>query len=167
MARALAATQVPSCGVINKGTACVHDIAIVDAGGKLLEFSRMDGAWLGSVDIALKKAKTAVDFCSVGDTGKLGLLSQPGQSLYQIENSNAGLITFPGGLAITNAAGECIGAIGASGGTVEADHFVASTALKQGPYSKMSLPEKLSKAVNAMAAAEKEAEKLGIAEDIS
>ena len=72
------------------------DIAVVDAGGNLKAFARMDGAWLGSIDIAQKKARTARQFDM--DTGEIGKLSQPGKPLYQIEVSNGGLITFPGGL---------------------------------------------------------------------
>ena len=54
----------------------------------------MDGAWLGSIDIAMKKAKTAVFFDM--PCGKLGTMSQPGGPLFGIEHSNQGLITFPG-----------------------------------------------------------------------
>lgn len=99
------------------------DIAIVDAGANLKAFVRMDGAWLGSIDIAMKKAKTARFFDM--PTGAIGGLSQPGGPLFNIEHSNGGLITFPGGLPITNAAGEVIGAIGVSGSSVEDDHAVA------------------------------------------
>ena len=99
------------------------DIAIVDAGANLKAFVRMDGAWLGSIDIAIKKAKTArfFDF----PTGEIGKLSQPGGALFNIEVSNGGLITFPGGIPLKNASGEVIGAIGVSGSTVEDDHTVA------------------------------------------
>ncbi len=99
------------------------DIAVVDAGGNLKAFARMDGAWLGSIDISIKKARTARYFDM--NTGDIGGLSQPGGPLYQIEVSNGGLITFPGGVPITNGAGEVIGAIGVSGSTVEDDHTVA------------------------------------------
>ena len=99
------------------------NIAIVDAGANLVAFARMDGAWLGSLDISIKKAKTARFFDM--NTGILGELSQPGGSLYHIEHSNNGLITFPGGVPIKNAAGEIIGAIGVSGSSVENDHTVA------------------------------------------
>ncbi|MDP1602753.1 MAG: heme-binding protein, partial [Legionella sp.] len=71
------------------------DIAVVDAGGNLKAFVRMDGAWLGSIDIAQKKARTARYFDM--NTGVIGELSQPGGPLYNIEHSNGGLITFPGG----------------------------------------------------------------------
>ena len=99
------------------------DIALVDAGGNLKAFARMDGAWLGSIDIAIKKAKTARYFDM--PTGDIGELSQPGGPLYQIEASNDGLITFPGGIPIKSADGTVIGAIGVSGSTVENDHEVA------------------------------------------
>ena len=59
------------------------------------------------------------------DTGEIGKLSQPGGSLYNIEHSNGGLITFPGGVLIKNAGGDIIGAIGVSGSLVENDHAVA------------------------------------------
>ncbi len=99
------------------------NIAIVDGGANLKAFARMDGAWLGSVDIAIKKAKTARFFDM--NTGEIGKLSQPGGKLYNIEHSNDGLITFPGGVPIRNSAGEIIGGIGVSGSTVENDHEVA------------------------------------------
>lgn len=99
------------------------NIAIVDAGANLVAFARMDGAWLGSLDIAVKKAKTARYFDM--NTGIVGELSQPGGSLYNIEHSNGGLITFPGGIPVKNADGVVIGAIGVSGSSVENDHAVA------------------------------------------
>lgn len=99
------------------------NIAVVDGGANLVAFARMDGAWLGSLDISIKKAKTARFFDM--NTGIVGSLSQPGGSLYNIEHSNNGLITFPGGIPIKNAQGEIIGAIGVSGSSVENDHTVA------------------------------------------
>ena len=102
------------------------NIAVIDSGANLKAFARMDGAWLGSIDIAIKKARTARFFDM--NTGEIGKLSQPGGSLYNIEHSNDGLITFPGGVPIRDAAGEIIGAIGVSGSTVENDHLVAEAA---------------------------------------
>ncbi len=102
------------------------DIAVVDSGANLTAFARMDGAWLGSVDIAIKKAKTARYFDM--NTGEIGKLSQPGEPLFNIEHSNNGLITFPGGVPIKNKNGEIIGAVGISGSSVENDHAVASFA---------------------------------------
>lgn len=99
------------------------NIAVVDGGTNLVAFAHMDDAWLGSIDISQKKARTARYFNM--PTGEIGKLSQPGGSLYNIEHSNGGLITFPGGVVIKNAEGEIIGAVGVSGDTVENDHIVA------------------------------------------
>jgi uncharacterized protein GlcG (DUF336 family) len=98
-------------------------IAVVDSGANLKAFLRMDDAWVGSIDIAIKKAKTACFFGMA--TGELGKLSQPGKPLYAIEHSNDGLITFPGGLPIVNKDGVLVGAIGVSGSVVENDNAVA------------------------------------------
>ena len=99
------------------------NICVVDTGSNLVAFARMDGAWIGSVDISWKKAKTASWFMM--DTAALSPLVQPGQPLFNIEHSNGGLITFPGGVIIKNEAGDIIGAVGVSGSTVENDHTVA------------------------------------------
>ncbi|WP_210515263.1 GlcG/HbpS family heme-binding protein [Hymenobacter terricola] len=104
------------------------NIAVVDAGANLTAFIRMDDAWLGSLDISIRKAKTARYFDM--PTGAIGGLSQPGGSLFGIEHSNGGLITFPGGLPIKDADGHVIGAIGVSGSTVEDDHAVAEAGMK-------------------------------------
>ncbi len=100
------------------------DIAVVDAGSNLKAFARMDGAWLGSIDISIRKARTARWFDM--NTGEIGKLSQPGGPLYGIEHSNDGLITFPGGVPLKNSKGEIVGAISVSGSTVENDHAVAA-----------------------------------------
>ncbi len=104
------------------------DIAVVDAGANLKAFLRMDDAWIGSIDISIKKARTARFFNM--NTGDIGKLSQPGGSLFGIEHSNGGLISFPGGMPLKNAKGEIIGAIGVSGSTVELDHAVAEAGAK-------------------------------------
>jgi uncharacterized protein GlcG (DUF336 family) len=98
-------------------------IAVLDSGGNLKSFTRMDDAWVGSIDIAIKKAKTACYFAM--PSGEIGKLSVPGSPLYGIEHSNDGLITFPGGLPIEDEEGMLIGAIGVSGDTVENDDLVA------------------------------------------
>jgi uncharacterized protein GlcG (DUF336 family) len=100
------------------------NISVVDAGGTLKAFARMDGAWLGSADISQRKARTARLFDM--NTGEIGKLSQPGGPLFGIEHSNSGLITFPGGVPLRNKKGEVVGAIGVSGSAVENDHAVAS-----------------------------------------
>ncbi|GAA4022982.1 heme-binding protein [Hymenobacter glaciei] len=104
------------------------NIAVVDAGANLTAFIRMDDAWLGSLDISIKKAKTARYFDM--PTGAIGGLSQPGGPLFGIEHSNGGLISFPGGIPIKDADGHVIGAIGVSGSTVEDDHAVAEAGMK-------------------------------------
>ena len=90
-AQAAVAAAIAKAGEINTKM----DIAVVDAGGNLKAFARMDGAWIGSIDISIKKARTARWFDM--PTGEIGKLSQPGMPLYNIEHSNGGLITFPGG----------------------------------------------------------------------
>ncbi|QIF02271.1 heme-binding protein [Roseimicrobium sp. ORNL1] len=99
------------------------NIAVVDAGPNLKGFIRMDGALLGAIDVALKKARTACLFET--ETGGIGELSQPGGPLYNIEHSNGGLISFPGGVPLKSPDGVVIGAIGVSGSTVENDRAVA------------------------------------------
>lgn len=99
------------------------NIAVVDRGGNLVAFVRMDGAWLGSKDIAIKKAQTANYFDM--NSEDLGKLSQPGEPLYGIEISNGGLISFGGGVLLKDASKNIIGAIGVSGGQVKEDIKVA------------------------------------------
>jgi uncharacterized protein GlcG (DUF336 family) len=104
------------------------NIAVVDVGGNLVSFVRMDGAWLGSMDISIKKAKTSTFFGM--PSSELGKLSQPGGPLYCIEHSNGGLITFPGGIPIHNENEVLIGGIGVSGSSVENDFQVADAGRK-------------------------------------
>lgn len=121
----LAQAEAAIAAAKNKATElnCLMNIAIVDSGTNLVAFAHMDDAWLGSIDIAMRKARTARYFKM--DTGEIGKLSQPGGPLYNIEHSNSGLITFPGGVNIKDGEGKIIGAIGVSGDSVENDHAVA------------------------------------------
>ena len=99
------------------------NIAVVDEGNNLTAFGRMDGAWLGSIDIAQNKAYTARSFDM--STKDLGPLSQPNQPLFGIHASNQGrLIIFAGGIPLTSG-DAVVGAIGVSGGSVEQDQEVA------------------------------------------
>lgn len=99
------------------------NIAVVDEGSNLVAFARMDGAWLGSIDIAQNKAYTARAFDM--PTIELAPLAQPGGPLYGIEASNHGLvIVFAGGIPLLSD-GRVVGAIGVSGGAVEQDQEVA------------------------------------------
>ncbi|EGB16007.1 protein of unknown function DUF336 [Pseudodesulfovibrio mercurii] len=99
------------------------NIAIVDAGGNLKAFYRQEDAFLGSIDISIKKAITARYFNMT--TRTLGAASVPGQPLYGIEASNNGLILFAGGVPLVDKNNVVIGAIGVSGGTVDEDESVA------------------------------------------
>ncbi|ANW96460.1 PduO protein [Wenyingzhuangia fucanilytica] len=109
-------------------TGVLVNIAVVDAGANLKSFIRMDDSFLGSIDVSIKKAKTARYFNIA--TGELGKLTQPGGIIYNIELSNGGLVTFPGGIPIKNKQGKIIGAIGVSGGTIEQDHAIATVGAK-------------------------------------
>ncbi len=119
--QAMAIVQAARSKAEEQGT--LMDIAVVDAGANLKAFVRMDDAFLGSIDIAIKKAKTARLFNMT--TRQLGDLSKPGASLYHIEFSNDGLITFAGGVPLKNKDGQIIGAVGVSGSSVENDEAVA------------------------------------------
>lgn len=107
------------------------NIAIVDPAGHPVHFVRMDEAWLGSIDLAFGKARTAAYFRMSSAT--LGTLSQPGGPIYGIEHSNGGLVTFGGGLPIIDASGAVIGAVGVSGGNVEQDEAVANAVVSTNP----------------------------------
>jgi uncharacterized protein GlcG (DUF336 family) len=99
------------------------NIAVVDVGGNLVAFERMDKAWLGSINIAMNKAFTAVAFNMT--TEDLGKASQPRDSLFGIHASNNGrLIIFGGGIPLRKS-GELVGAVGVSGGAVPQDIEVA------------------------------------------
>ena len=99
------------------------NIAVVCAGGHLLAFERMHNAWIGSVDIAQKKAWTSRAFDI--ETGKLGTLSQSGDQFFGIHASNDGkVMIFAGGVPLLRD-GKVIGAIGVSGGLGEQDQAVA------------------------------------------
>lgn len=104
------------------------NIAVVDGGGNLVAFERMDKAWLGSINIAINKAFTAVAFNMT--TEDLGKESQPGKSLFGIHATNMGrLVIFGGGIPLRKG-GELVGAIGVSGGTVPQDIEVAEAGVK-------------------------------------
>src|ERR1044071_8433155 len=101
--------------------------AVVDSGANLRAFVRMDDAWVGSIDIAIKKAKTACFFTMA--SGELGKLSQPGKPLSGIEHATGGLHHFPGDLPIIQN-GELFGAIRVTASAVENDAKVAAAGCK-------------------------------------
>lgn len=103
-----------------------YNIAVVDAGGHLVAFSRQDGALIGSIDLAIDKAVTARIFDK--STSDLAALAQPRKPLFGIQESNAGkVVIFGGGIPIIHGE-KIIGAVGASAGTVEQDIAVAEAA---------------------------------------
>jgi ATP:cob(I)alamin adenosyltransferase len=105
------------------------NIAIVDEGCNLVGFKRMEDAFLGSIDIAINKAKTAMRFKMT--TAALGALAKPDQPLYGIQLSNGGeTVIFGGGYPIA-VAGKIIGGIGVSGGAVEEDEAIAEAGLEK------------------------------------
>lgn len=99
------------------------NVAVVNGAGHLKVFTRMYGALLGSIDIALRKAKSAVLFGL--NTEQLFDYCRPGGTSFGLENTNGGLIVFAGGIPLRNDAGEVMGAVGVSGGAVQQDYSVA------------------------------------------
>ena len=99
------------------------NIAVVDAGGNLLAHVRMDGAWLGSVDISINKAWTSRAFDIT--TKDLAENSQPGDDFYGLNASNKGKVMISAGAVPLTRDGEVAGAVGVSGGVGEQDHAVA------------------------------------------
>jgi uncharacterized protein GlcG (DUF336 family) len=103
------------------------NIAVVDAGANLQAFARMDGAWLGSIDIASNKAFTAKAFDI--STRDLGKNSQPGDQFFGIHVSNHGrVMIFAGGIPLKENS-QVVGAVGVSGGSGEQDQAVAEAAV--------------------------------------
>lgn len=101
----------------------MQNIAVVDEGGSLAAFARMDGAWRGSIEIAVSKALTARNFDMTSEA--LGEIAQPGEMCYGIHISNLGkTIIFGGGIPLQRGT-RIVGAIGVSGGTVDQDIEVA------------------------------------------
>jgi uncharacterized protein GlcG (DUF336 family) len=101
------------------------NIAVVDAGGNLVAHVRMDGAWMGSIDISIKKAWTSRAFDIA--TGDLAQYAQPGKDFFGIHTSNGGnVIIFARGIPLKKD-GHVVGAVGVSGGSGEQDHSVAES----------------------------------------
>lgn len=110
----------------SKAMGVPYNIAVVDAGGGLIAQVRMDNAWLGSVDIALNKAWTARAFDTATDD--LAKITQSGQYGFGLNTTNnSRVVIFGGGIPI-KARGAVIGAVGASGGSVEQDNIIAKAA---------------------------------------
>ena len=100
------------------------NIAVADQGGNLVAHVRMDGAWLGSIDISIKKAYTARAFDIA--TKDLATHSQSGGQFFGIHASNDGrIMIFAGGIPLRDKDGAVVGSIGVSGGSGDQDHAVA------------------------------------------
>lgn len=99
------------------------NIAVLDAAAHLKAFSRMDGAVLGSIDVAMKKATTAALFQIPSEA--VWDYCKPGAPAHALEHTNGGLAPFAGGLPLKDANGDMLGAIGVSGGAVPQDLAIA------------------------------------------
>ena len=105
-----------------------YNLAVVDAGGNLIAHVRMDGAWLGSIDISIHKAWTARAFDMATD--KLAKMAQSGKPLFGINSTNhEKVVIFAGGMPVKRGA-SVVGAVGASGGTIEQDQKVVEAAVQ-------------------------------------
>ena len=102
------------------------NVAILDSGANLKAFLRMDGALIGSIDIALKKAKTSAIFGMNSEA--VGEFCKPGGTSPGLEQTNGGLVVFAGGIPLHGDDGSLIGAVGVSGGAVAQDLTVAQAA---------------------------------------
>lgn len=102
-------------------------VAVLDDGGHLKAFRRMDGALLGSIDISIRKAKTAVLFqCNSEDVWPY---LKPGAPAPHLELTNGGLAPYGGGIVLKVAGNATVGALGVSGGSIEQDTQIAKAAL--------------------------------------
>jgi uncharacterized protein GlcG (DUF336 family) len=102
------------------------NIAVLDAGVHLKAFGRMDGAYLGSIDVALNKAKTSALFGEA--TEVVGEWCKPDNPAHGLERTNGGLIVFGGGVPVKGSNGQLIGAVGVSGGSPDQDAQIARAA---------------------------------------
>jgi uncharacterized protein GlcG (DUF336 family) len=102
-------------------------IAVLDDAGHLMAFARMDGAWLGSIDVALGKARTSALFRA--ETQAIGEVCKAGAEAEGLERSNGGLVTFAGGVPLLSRDGALVGAVGVSGGRVAQDFEIARAAV--------------------------------------
>lgn len=103
------------------------NIAVLDVGNQLKAFARMDGAVLGSIDVAIGKARTSVLFALSSDA--VWDYCRPGAPAHNLEASNGGLMPFPGGLPLAGRDGTLIGAVGVSGGAPFQDLEIAQAAV--------------------------------------
>lgn len=103
------------------------NIAVLDAAAHLLAFGRMDEAVLGSIDVALGKARTSALFGITSEA--VWDYCKPGAPAPGLERSNGGLMTFPGGAPVRDPTGRLAGAVGVSGGSPDQDADIARAAV--------------------------------------
>ena len=108
-----------------------HSVAIVDSGGHLRAFERPEGGRIANVDIAIKKAWTAIAFKRPTQMVREILL--PDRMAYGLQHTDPRICIVGGGLPIVEK-GECLGAIGSSAGTIEQDTEVCLAALRAGGF---------------------------------
>jgi uncharacterized protein GlcG (DUF336 family) len=106
-------------------------VAILDSAGHMKAFSRMDGAWLGSSDVALRKARTSVLF--EAETHSIWDIRKPDAQAHGLEHTNGGLVTFAGGIPLRAVNGDLLGSDRRLGGQVEQDFAVASAGVASLP----------------------------------
>ncbi len=102
-------------------------IVVLDEAGHLKAFARMEHAWLGSIDVAMKKARTSVLFQM--ETQQVWEVCKPGAQAHGLELTNDGLVTFAGGIPLKTGSGQLAGSIGVSGGQVAQDFEIARAGL--------------------------------------
>ncbi|MDP9808072.1 uncharacterized protein GlcG (DUF336 family) [Rhizobium tibeticum] len=125
-------TSKQAQAIISAGEAKAADlgvpvnITVLDSGAHLKAFSRMDGAVLGSIDIATRKARTAALFQTNSEA--VWEYCKPGAPAHALELTNGGLAPFAGGIPLFDADGTMIGAVGVSGGAVPQDLEIAQAA---------------------------------------
>ena len=103
------------------------NLVLLDQGTHLKAFLRMDGAVLGSIDVAIQKARTSVLFEAASEA--VWEYCKPGAPAHGLEHSNGGLAPFAGGIPLKGPRGETLGAIGVSGGAVSQDLEIAQAAV--------------------------------------
>lgn len=122
-----AATAIAAARKAAEAMGVPMNIAVYDDGANMKAFARMDGAFLGSADIAMNKARTAALFGF--NTEALYEFSKPGGTSPGFDRTNGGLIVFAGGIPVRDAESRLIGAVGVSGGAVAQDFEVAKAAV--------------------------------------
>lgn len=121
--QALAIINAAAQESANIGIPCC--ISIVNPYTQLVAFLQTDNSVTVSIDVSMKKARTVVLFNGQFTSAQLYNLTQPGQSLFAIEETNGGLVVFGGGLPLY-VDGYLIGAIGVSGGSIDQDVQIAT-----------------------------------------